>query len=303
MGSSQNGKSAVKPGSPPPKPYLVLVSQRFIVLALLSSILVAFAVGRTSRILLLDIPQRALLERQRILLAKAGSEKSKSGRNLPTPVIPLGKVVPRTSYTSKNFDTALSSSIDSRWVLAEEQNADSAAECLDGSSKKAGSDHDDEEHFPAGQHLLIDIENVEMQFLNSMERLANAMIELVNECGLTLLSYHCHMLEPVGVSCVGVLLESHVSFHTWPWEGVITLDLFTCGPNSLLPVVSLAQSLFAVPESLSETGKPLKEPYVIWAHKLRGYREDQDKGGYQKDIDITSLAMVGARNDYKKQVC
>ena len=32
--------------------------------------------------------------------------------------------------------------------------------------------------------------------------------------GLTLLSYHCHSLLPAGVSCVGVLLESHISFHT-----------------------------------------------------------------------------------------
>ncbi|OEU21352.1 S-adenosylmethionine decarboxylase, partial [Fragilariopsis cylindrus CCMP1102] len=80
-----------------------------------------------------------------------------------------------------------------------------------------------------GQHLLIDIENVDSAFLNSEERLANAMLDLINECGLTLLSYHCHKMVPMGVSCAGVLLESHVSFHTWPTEGVITIDLFTCG--------------------------------------------------------------------------
>ncbi|EED96723.1 predicted protein, partial [Thalassiosira pseudonana CCMP1335] len=66
-----------------------------------------------------------------------------------------------------------------------------------------------------GQHLLIDIKDVDSSFLNSEERVATAMIELINESKLTLLSYHCHSLVPIGVSCAGVLLESHVAFHTW----------------------------------------------------------------------------------------
>eukprot|EP00536_Pseudo-nitzschia_multiseries_P011743 jgi/Psemu1/206763/e_gw1.414.17.1 len=92
-----------------------------------------------------------------------------------------------------------------------------------------GHDPDDELHLPAGQHLLMDIRNVQEAFLASEERLAKAMLDVVGDCGLTLLSYHCHGLAPSGVSCVGVLLESHVSFHTWPSQGVVTLDLFTCG--------------------------------------------------------------------------
>jgi S-adenosylmethionine/arginine decarboxylase-like enzyme len=61
----------------------------------------------------------------------------------------------------------------------------------------------------------VDFKDVDSDFLNSEERLAKAMIELTNESGLTLLSYHCHSLVPIGVSCAGVLLESHVAFHTW----------------------------------------------------------------------------------------
>jgi hypothetical protein len=71
-----------------------------------------------------------------------------------------------------------------------------------------------EEHLPAGQHLLMDLMNVEAEFLNSEQRLADAMVQSIKTAGLTLLSYHCHSLLPAGVSCVGVLLESHISFHT-----------------------------------------------------------------------------------------
>ena len=152
---------------------------------------------------------------------------------------------------------------------------------------------DEEEHLPAGQHLLIDIERVDAAFLNSEERLATAMLNLVNECGLTLLSYHCHSLLPSGVSCAGVLLESHVSFHTWPTEGVITLDLFTCGPNSLLPIVPLAEELFAIPSVESTENAPK----VVWAHKYRGF-------GREFDHEITDMFKfpVGIMNDYKQEV-
>ena len=154
---------------------------------------------------------------------------------------------------------------------------------------------DQEEHLPAGQHLLMDIQNVNAGFLDSEERLANAMLELVDQCGLTLLSYHCHKLKPSGVSCAGVLLESHVSFHTWPRAGVITLDLFTCGPNSLLPVVPLAEQLFAVPSSQSTT----LPPKVIWAHKIRGFAE-----GDGMDISETTDMQwfpIGMMTEYKEE--
>ena len=73
------------------------------------------------------------------------------------------------------------------------------------------NDDSDGLHLPAGQHLLVDIKDVDSAFLNSEELLATAMVELISESKLTLLSYHCHSLVPIGVSCAGVLLESHVS--------------------------------------------------------------------------------------------
>jgi S-adenosylmethionine decarboxylase proenzyme len=102
--------------------------------------------------------------------------------------------------------------------------------------------------------------------LDSEERLSQAMVNTVTAAGLTMLSYHCHKLIPKGVSCVGVLLESHISFHTWPDEGVITLDLFTCGSNPLIPVVPTIQKLFGIPKD-KDTNIQMQ-----WSHELRGFR-------------------------------
>ena len=133
-------------------------------------------------------------------------------------------------------------------------------------------------HLPAGQHLLVDLEHVDPAFLNSEVRLAEAMLELVNESRLTLLSYHCHGLVPSGVSCAGVLLESHVAFHTWPAAGIIVLDLFTCGAAPLIPVLPSIERLFGVPAA---GGDAALDPSMVWSHKLRGFR-DGFASGYKR---------------------
>jgi spermidine synthase len=158
---------------------------------------------------------------------------------------------------------------------------------------------DDDAHLPAGQHLLIDIKNVNSDFLSSEVRLAQAMIDVVNESQLTLLSYHCHRLLPMGVSCVGVLLESHISFHTWPLDGVISLDLFTCGSGLLVPVIPLIEKLFALPREMVSEDDHLDKPIVLWSHKLRGFGGKGHSGPLAADLGSMLLDSLG---DFKTEV-
>lgn len=293
-----------------PHSYDVKVSLRFLVMSLLSCGLVAFIVGRTARLVLIVNPQKeVLLAHREVLMRQIASTSEDRILKLPTPVLPGGKVLPQTTYTSKTFDTARSS-INSRWVVTEEgkrqcvdvpENSCSlpdlnpSATPISSSSLATSTPQDDEVHMPQGQHLLVDIENVDAAFLDSEERLANAMLDLVNECGLTLLSYHCHGLDPSGVSCAGVLLESHVSFHTWPSQGVITLDLFTCGDESLLPIVPLVERLFSI-QRPGATDKP----QMVWAHKYRGFNDNED----EEKTDLTDFFNfpIGRMTDFKQQV-
>jgi len=123
---------------------------------------------------------------------------------------------------------------------------------------------------PVGQHFLVDIKNVQASFLDCEKRLAQAMVDAVQSVGLNLLSYHCHTLVPSGVSCVGVISGSHISFHTWPEEGVITLDLLTSNDDSpIMNVVSELSRLFGIPKE-GEDGK--NETIITeWVHELRGF--------------------------------
>mmetsp|Transcript_21922 Transcript_21922/g.52175 ORF Transcript_21922/g.52175 Transcript_21922/m.52175 type:complete len:861 (+) Transcript_21922:178-2760(+) len=292
-----------------PDEYRVLISKRFLFLSVLCSIWAAFAVGRMARMILLVNPQNQMLQMSRNI-AEANKDEVKGGssmpvlKTLPDPKMRDGKYPPETIYTSKTFGTGSMGSSQSRWIVTEA----GKDQCVDlpeheCSAKPPFNDVQNtngtgEIHLPAGQHLLLDIENVDGTFLNSEERLSHAMLELVSECGLTLLSYHCHKMIPMGVSCAGVLLESHVSFHTWPKEGVITLDLYTCGPNSLLPIVPLATKLFAVPK---EGKGEAEEPNIVWAHKTRGYPQG-DQESIVAELEDMEYFPVGKMTDYKSEI-
>jgi S-adenosylmethionine decarboxylase proenzyme len=145
---------------------------------------------------------------------------------------------------------------------------------------------------PSGEHLLIDIEGVNSLFLNSEEQLTKAMVGAVTEVGLSMISYHCHSLLPSGVSCVGILVDSHVSFHTWPDEGVITLDLFTCTNTSLLPHIPVMERYFGVGS----------QARAKWSHELRGFQLPGDHSKhYMNDQSDLSLWVLSPLDLYSKK--
>ncbi len=211
------------------RPYLITISPKFLVVTLIAVTCLAFSIGLMSRITLMSsmdtsvqdkigLPAPVILigkelpptlsKQDEIGLEAPSILAGKDTIRLPTPTIIAGKKVPPTTYTSKTFqkDGALTSRTvhlercPANFFRGTKNDADEVVPHEDGGL-----------HRPSGQHLLIDIQYVDPDFLNSEEKLATAMIEMVNESKLTLLSYHCHSLVPVGVSCVGVLLESHVS--------------------------------------------------------------------------------------------
>jgi len=307
MASESNGTSA----EVEPKPYIVRVSKRFIYLSLITSTLLAFTIGRAARIILIEGPRQALLAPHD---SSAMFVRPEHSRPLPNPQLIEGKEVPKTLYTAKNFDTAIGASSSSAYLerrvdITTDANTDASSFCnANGDGKQqcsrgiaaedkvvnAGTEGVEHEHLPAGQHLLIDIKNVDGTFLNSEGRLAEAMVSVVSESKLTLLSYHCHKLIPMGVSCVGVLLESHISFHTWPAEGVITLDLFTCGSGALVPVLPIVERMFAIPIEGGDVDMPL----TVWTHKLRGF---STKHSYLGD-DLGKFVLEKTSMDFKAKV-
>mmetsp|Transcript_23997 Transcript_23997/g.47668 ORF Transcript_23997/g.47668 Transcript_23997/m.47668 type:complete len:614 (+) Transcript_23997:116-1957(+) len=278
--------------------------------SLISCAAIAFYAGVIIRILMLSNSATQLNgSTQTINLSVATDWNIKQ---LPPPTVIPGKEVPPTTYTFQHFPAEGSrNSYDLHLPRVDELDDVVSMTNEDDSSDDNSDDSSDDEdnnddlseglHLPAGQHLLVDIKNVDPIFLNSEERLAEAMIQLVDESKLTLLSYHCHGLIPVGVSCAGVLLESHVAFHTWPTEGVISMDLFTCGSGKLIPTLPSIQNLFGVKAANED---PADDPMMMWSHKLRGFRKGFVPGYNFElnplDADLGSEILASHDFDIKK---
>lgn len=289
-----------------PSAYVVHVPVRFIVVTLLGSVFLAFGVGQAARLFVTHGMEQ---------ITSSGELQPVEKGSLPHPIMAGGKKVPRTLYTSKHFDTGKSVTSDSmlarslqtankEWVKCLDSEGEDNKDChheVQPDDSSSDDDEEEEEHQPAGQHLLVDIENMDGAFLNSKERLARAMMDLVDLSGLTMLSYHCHELDPAGVSCAGVLLESHVSFHTWPAQGVITLDLFTCGPASLVPYIPVVERLFKIPRVPSYEGEVVEPPHMLWSYKRRGFRNEEGYDASAGDIYNFLLGVMEFEN--KTQVC
>ena len=85
---------------------------------------------------------------------------------------------------------------------------------------------------------------------------------------------------------VGILKPTHfqyiiqVTFHTWPKQGIIAIDFFTCGSNVLISLLPTIKKLFAIP-SLNT-----KEPQMIWSHKSRGAQRENDIGYFTGAHDM-----------------
>ena len=67
--------------------------------------------------------------------------------------------------------------------------------------------------------------------INFVSELESKMDAVASQCELTVVNRAFHQFDPVGVTGVLVLSESHFSAHTYPEDNKIYFDVFCCSPN------------------------------------------------------------------------
>jgi S-adenosylmethionine decarboxylase len=83
-----------------------------------------------------------------------------------------------------------------------------------------------------GKHLLLEVYNVDFNLLNDSISLQEVMKRGINLAGMSILNIFSHSFDPQGCTIVIALSESHVSCHTWPENGCIAIDVYTCGEGN-----------------------------------------------------------------------
>lgn len=89
------------------------------------------------------------------------------------------------------------------------------------------------EHF--GEHLMIDGYGGNEQLLDSRELVEGSLTELLGVLGMHALAPPVvfnapdnHIKDPGGWSGFVVIAESHISIHTFPKRGFVSIDVYTC---------------------------------------------------------------------------
>lgn len=83
-----------------------------------------------------------------------------------------------------------------------------------------------------GKHLLLEVYDVEFNLLNDGISLQEAMEKGIKRAKMTILNIFSHSFSPQGCTIVIALAESHVSCHTWPENGCLAIDVYTCGEGN-----------------------------------------------------------------------
>tara|TARA_B100000900_G_C20319855_1_gene609673 strand:- start:43 stop:387 length:345 start_codon:yes stop_codon:yes gene_type:complete len=80
-----------------------------------------------------------------------------------------------------------------------------------------------------GIHFIIDFDKLPFKFLNNMDKLEKILERVIKISKTKIISFKKHKFKPQGLTGIYLLSESHLSFHTWPELGSISIDLYTCG--------------------------------------------------------------------------
>ena len=80
-------------------------------------------------------------------------------------------------------------------------------------------------------HILFTLKGCNREALNNKYIVEQSVSHASKISNSFLLGLNSHKFEPQGVTCVGLLSESHISIHTWPELGLAVCDVFTCGKD------------------------------------------------------------------------
>ena len=81
-----------------------------------------------------------------------------------------------------------------------------------------------------GEHITLDIIGTTQEY--KPEFFEKIVYKIAKKAKVAILEISKHKFEPQGFTLIALLAESHMSFHTFPENNIISFDFFTCGKIS-----------------------------------------------------------------------
>lgn len=83
-----------------------------------------------------------------------------------------------------------------------------------------------------GRQLVAELTGCNKALLNDEKRLTVLLTAGIIESGLTQVHMSSHKFQPIGVTLIAIISESHVALHTFPESGHASLDVYHCNADS-----------------------------------------------------------------------
>lgn len=80
-----------------------------------------------------------------------------------------------------------------------------------------------------GKHYLLNLYGCSSFLLDDELFLVDSIRNAAIVSGATVLKITSHKFDPIGVTAIALLSESHISIHTYPEFGNCYVDIYTCG--------------------------------------------------------------------------
>jgi S-adenosylmethionine decarboxylase proenzyme len=106
----------------------------------------------------------------------------------------------------------------------------------------------------SGIQLIAEFIDCPPNLLNDENQLSLALTEGINKCGMHQVSLLSHKFDPIGVTVISIINESHIAIHTYPEAHHASIDIFHCSSES--------RSLFELLEHLKHKLRPQTVKFI-----------------------------------------
>lgn len=135
-------------------------------------------------------------------------------------------------------------------------------------------------NYRIGREIIADFRHCDKRVIDDAQLMKRLTEEAIRTTQHHLLDLTVRKFQPIGVTILGLLAESHISLHTYPEIGYVAVDIFTCGNNKPEPILKYLEEKLGAKE-------------VYWEYIRRGtmrqWQTTNEFNGYKQQIEIEKL--------------
>ena len=84
---------------------------------------------------------------------------------------------------------------------------------------------------PSGIQLIVEVSGCSTSILNNEDELKLILLAGIEHSGLSFLKLISHKFDPIGITLICIIKESHIAVHTFPEAQHASIDIYHCSTD------------------------------------------------------------------------